>query len=48
MPRWPLIRHLRYLVWRWYLDRWWSYRAAYWLPHGDTERYLAAVWRGEM
>lgn len=49
MKRWPIVRHIRYLILRRRLARWWaSYGRHHWLVVNEADLlYLDRVWKGE-
>jgi len=49
MKRWPIIRHIRYLILRRQLGRWWAGygRHRFLLVNERDLLYLDRVWRGE-
>jgi len=49
VKRWPIIRHIRWLVYALQFDRWWeSVGRHHWLaPNQADLRYLRDVWQGK-
>ena len=50
MKRWPIIRHVRYLVWRWRVNRHYAlwYSLGFYPVHAEQDyAELDRIWRGE-
>lgn len=47
LARLPLVRHARYLYYRWQLDNHIVFAASYYVGTADADAWLTAIWRGE-